>query len=96
MNKYHPRMIRRIEDALDTPTDMLIRVTAPLHGVWAELQPEIGKVYPAVRGRLPEGYKHRNRRTKPFCYIRVKDHIIVLRRGHADVLDEYEEVMVGG
>ena len=96
MSKYHASPIRRIEDALNTPTNMLIRVLAPLHGVWAELQPEVGKIYPAVRGtfgttgRIP-------RKGRPFCYVKIKDHIVVLRgEAGGDTIVEYEEVPMNG
>lgn len=95
MNRYSPSRIRRIEDALTTPTNMLVRVLNEPHGVWPELQPEVGKIYPAVRGAHNETYKTK-RNGNPFCYIRVKDHLIVLRRGSAELPDEYEEVACDG
>ena len=94
-NRYRPRAIQRISDALDTPADLLVRVVAPLPDVWPELQPEVGRIFPAVRGQHVVGY-HTQRKSRPFCYIRVKDHIVVLR-GEDDrggVEKEYEEVIV--
>ena len=95
MNKYGKRGFRRIEDALDVPTNMLIRVTAPLRGVWPELQPEVGRVYPAVRGEHVYGYNN-PRRGRPFCYIKLDGHVVILR-GEADTgcPAEYEEVLHG-
>lgn len=95
MNKYAQRGMRRIEDALDVPTNMLIRVLEQPAGVWPELQPEVGRVYPAVRGEHLYGY-NLPRKGRPFCYIKIAGHAIILR-GEADTgcPGEYEEVLHG-
>jgi hypothetical protein len=89
-DKIRRRPIYRIAEALDTPTDMFVRVLRPLIGVKTELQPEIGRIYPAVRGRAPKN----NLAGRDFCYIRVNDHVIVLRSGsETGMPSEYEEIL---
>ena len=64
MNKYGKRGFRRIEDALDVPTNMLIRVTAPLRAaqtpwLWREAtEADLHGVQPrppVAAGTLPSG-----------------------------------------
>ena len=92
MNPYCRKPNRSIEDALRVPADMMIRVTDAIEGLRPEFQPEIGRVYPAVRGKTENGYKT-FRKGRPFCYINLNGRLLILR-GAADTgtPPEYEEI----
>lgn len=96
MNNYTRKVRRRIEDALNAPPDMLVCVVRHLNGVRAELQPEVGRIYPAVRGASTMNYRTHNRKSKPFCYININGHPIIMRGGSPGEEAEYKEVFPGG
>lgn len=66
---------------------ILVRVLRPIP-VFEHLQPEVGKVYDAVKGF---NNRKRGQESADFCYIELAGKKIVLRRGYREE-PEYEEV----
>ena len=88
--RFTPKPVQRIADILNTPTNMSIRVLRPLKGVYAHLQPEVGAIYPAVRG-IPSRISGTGKKT--FCWVNIRDHVVFLRgRNEIGLAPEYEEV----
>lgn len=65
-----------------------VRITKYAEGVFAEYQPEIGKVYDA---KYWEQTSDNMRKARPVCIIDVKDKRIALRKGEYEIAGMYEK-----
>ncbi len=61
-----------------------IRVVKPLDGVYAEYQPEEGKVYRAELRR----YRSGKRIGELFCLVPIRGKKIIVRKGEFEIVEE--------